>query len=98
MTVVKSQTQCNSFSHFLQEIIEDNVALCQVIKFKEKESADLERSVSELTSDGFNERSFVHVVPERMSVCVRVDKALLRSRVSVRTMFGAGAGESHGCN
>ena len=30
-----------------------------------------------------------------MSGGVRVDKALLRSRVSVRTKLGAGAGESH---
>ena len=67
-----------------QEIVEDKVAVTQVIKYTVKESADLNRSASELTSEGFRERRFVHLVWKRMRGGVRVDKALLRSRVSAK--------------
>ena len=60
------------------------MAVTQVIKYTVKESADLNRSASELTSEGFRERSFVHLVWKRMRGGVRVDKALLRSRVSAK--------------
>ena len=38
------------------------MALDVLIKHEEKESAELRRSASELTSDGFRERRFVHLV------------------------------------
>ena len=38
------------------------MALDVLIKYEEKERAELKRPASELTSDGFRERRFVHLI------------------------------------